>query len=135
MPCVDQGWCAVPSSLLRHASALGLTPEEGWLLIQLLDLKWSVGRSTFQQLTDRCNSTPESVGQLIRSLQSRGFLKIVNKPIKGTNNGVSSDTIGVVAGWEIDLSPLLRILNDLIMRGGDLSAGFLRLSPVPEPDE
>jgi hypothetical protein len=130
MPCVEEGWCVVPSSLLRHAAALGLSPEEGWLLIQLLDLKWSAGGSTLQQLTDRCNRSPEEIGQLLTSLQSRGFMKVISKPIK-SGNGASHEGSGV-AGWEIDLSPLLRILNDLIMRGGDLSAGFLRLAPNPE---
>ncbi|MBW3623265.1 MAG: hypothetical protein KY468_07635 [Armatimonadetes bacterium] len=154
MPCVEMGWCAVPSAFLRYAGALGITPEEGWLLLQLLDLKWTEGRSSLPHLIDRCRLSPEAIHQILRSLEERGFLKLIPKHHKVAANGRTSvppgkngtpngngnasngstpspePNTGTLSGWEIDLSPLLQALNEYVMRGGDLSAGFLRLSSV-----
>src|SRR5438128_2408640 len=78
-PCIEQGMCAVPASLLRSAAALGITAEEGWLLIQLLDLKWQEGRSTMDALTGRCLFGEETTQSLLLSLQDRKFLKMIPK--------------------------------------------------------
>ena len=133
-PCIEVGWCAVPAALLRHAAGLGITPEEGWLLIQLLDLKWNEGRSTLDNLTERCQLDQETICRLMRSLEARGLLKLIPKSAKGAVvNGRKEDSgeySRLLAGWELDLSYLLRALNDYIMRDGDLSSGFLRLSSV-----
>lgn len=134
-PCIEQGMCAVPASFLRSAAALGITAEEGWLLIQLLDLKWQEGRSTMEALTERCLFGEDTIQSLLLSLQERKFLKLIPKyPI--SRELFSEDGRGhnpaakAPVGWEIDLSPLLQALNEYIMRGGDLTAGFLHLSTI-----
>lgn len=139
MPSVEMGWCPIPTALLRYASALAITPEEGWMLIHLLDIKWSEGRSTLDHLSERCRLSPDEIYHRLQCLESRGFLKLIPKHLKGaSSNGAAATHFSSqrpLAGWEIDLSPLLHALNEMIMRGGDLNAGFLRLSPVQLENE
>ncbi len=142
-PCIEQGICAVPSALLRSATGLGLCASEGWLLVQLLDMKWSSGLSSLTEVERRCGATPDDLMDALRSLEERGFLKLHARgggasPVKGRGrNGArpspasSGHSTGQVTGsLEIDLSPLLEALNDFVMRDGDLSIGFVRLSSV-----
>ena len=132
-PSIDQGWCAVPASLLRCASGLGITAQEGWVLVQLLDLKWTEGRSAWSHLVERCHLDDESLHALLRSMEARGLLKLIPKPDPRKPTGAAradSSAAPPLTGWEIDLSPLIRVLNDYIMRGGDLSAGYLRFSSI-----
>lgn len=132
MPCVELGWCAVPSAFLRHAAALGISPTEAWLLLQLLDLKWTEGRSTLDQLAERLRFGGEEIHHLLRSLETRGYLKLNPRHVTGpSSNGSSArGSAPPLVGWEIDLSSLLQALNEYVMRDGDLSAGFLKLSSI-----
>jgi hypothetical protein len=140
-PCIDQGWCAVPAALLRCGAGLRISAEEGWLLVQLLDLKWSEGHSTLQILCDRTHLSAEVVHRLLQSLEDRGLLKLIPKPpARGPANGAqpkrgpTGDASPSPAGWAVDLAPLLRTLDDYIMRDGDLSSGYLRLSRAQSDD-
>jgi hypothetical protein len=142
MPCAEAGWCAVPSAFLRYAVPLGISPEEAWLLLQLLDLKWCEGRSTFETLAERCRMSAEAVHQMLRRLEERGFLKFIPKYPRSEPNGAAlrngaapknsaaPPPVKAPSGWELDLSPFLQALNEYIMRDGDLNSGFLRLSSV-----
>jgi hypothetical protein len=126
-PCIDQGWCAIPSALLRFAAPLGLSAEEGWLLVQLLDLKWSGEDATASLLAERCHLSPEETQAILQDLKERKFLRF-NAKARPSRSDARSGAPRALIGWEIDLSPLLRMLDDYIMRGGDLSAGFLHLT-------
>jgi hypothetical protein len=127
-PSVEQGWSVVPSALLKYAADLGLSPSEGWFLIQLLDLKWSAREVTASLLSERCRLRQEETLELLQSLSERRFIRFHSKMMPMRSSSKRKSRPRASHGWEIDLSPLIRMLNHSVMRDGDLSVGFLRIS-------
>ncbi len=118
-PLSDGGWCVVPLALLEYGACIGLRPEEGWLIVQILSFKWNQnpGACSLDLLAHRFGSTLEEVHSLLRQLDSKGFLRLV----------AHQNDNGQIMGWELDFSPLMEYLAHIVMRGGKVEGGSLGL--------
>lgn len=118
-PLSDGGWCVVPLALLEYGARIGLCPEEGWLIVQILSFKWnqSPNACSLELLARRFGSTLEEVHSLLRQLDSKGFLRLVAHP----------NDNGQVMNWELDFSPLMEYLAHIVIRGGKVEGGSLGL--------
>ncbi|MGQ9523763.1 MAG: hypothetical protein ACUVTZ_02885 [Armatimonadota bacterium] len=106
---VDAGWCPLPAAFLTQAASLGIDPREGWVIIHILCFKW-VDReqaAPFPALLRRTGMSVEELTDCLESLQAKGMLRIAHSPAVN----------GRAAGWEFDLSPMFRLMDEQAMRG------------------
>lgn len=106
---VDAGWCPLPVAFLMHAQSLGISPHEGWVITHLLCFKW-VDREPnppLPALLRRTGMTEEELMHCLESLQAKGLLRVAHRP--------SAD--GRASMWELDLSPMFRLVDEQAMRG------------------
>lgn len=77
---IDQGYCAVPSLLLRAQKRLKLNPSELAVLLQIIDHWWDSDRNPYPskaELSDRLGISQRQVQRYIGNLEKEGLLERV----------------------------------------------------------
>ena len=103
---LDEGFCMVPSILLRGQKRIGLNPSQLILLIQLLDYWWDVGNKPFpskKELGNRVGLGPRQVQRYLADLEKAGLINREARVVAGKGRTTN----------RYDLSGLVRKLNEL----------------------
>ncbi|MDK2104778.1 helix-turn-helix domain-containing protein [Acinetobacter baumannii] len=103
---LDEGFCIVPSILLRAQKRIGVNPSQLILLIQLLDYWWDAGNKPFpskKDLGNRVGLGPRQVQRYLADLEAAGLIKREARVVAGKGRTTN----------KYDLSGLVEKLNEL----------------------
>ena len=103
---LDEGFCIVPSILLRAQKRIGLNPSQLILLIQLLDYWWEVDNKPFpskKDLGNRVGLGARQVQRYLTDLENAGLIKREARVVAGKGRTTN----------KYDLSGLVKKLNEL----------------------
>lgn len=105
-PVLKQGFCMIPSLLLRAQQRLGLNPTQLAVLLQIIDFWWEADRKPFpskKALSERLGLSTRQIQRYLTELENAGLLKRIER--KSVNNGKLSN--------EYDLSGLVDRLKEI----------------------
>jgi len=77
-PVMNQGFCIIPSLLLRAQRRLGLNSTQLTVLMHLADFWWDVNRKPYpskETLAERMNLSARQVQRIIAELEKAGLVK------------------------------------------------------------
>ena len=102
-----EGIVPFPSAILHFFRAFGLTPQEVWLLLELLAHRWSIQAPypSIRRLADARGIPRSTLREYLSSLHEKGLLAVVERA-RGDGGRTSS---------EFHLDPLFRRLQQLIL--------------------
>ncbi len=103
---MQEGFCIVPSILLRAQPRLGLNPTQLAVLLQFCDFWWDPHRKPYpakETIAERLSLSPRQTQRYIAELETAGLIQRVTR--YGTNGGRLSN--------EYDLSGLVAKLKAL----------------------
>lgn len=79
---IKQGFCIIPSLLLKAQRRLGLNPTQLAILLQLADYWWEADNKPFpckQSLSDRLNIGPRQIQRYIAEMEQAGLVKRIER--------------------------------------------------------
>lgn len=89
---LEPGWTLIPNVLLTKQHALGLSPVDINILLQILKHWWRAGEAPFpsqQKLARLMNVDPSTVKRHLRSLRELGFIDWKNHRRKDGGNAAN----------------------------------------------
>lgn len=99
----DSGFVAIPMSLLRLQSKLGITPTDFGVLVNLLAHRWKAGDVVFPRtstIAKRMGVTTRTVQRSTQRLMKQGFITKVK-----TTNGMQAYDPSLLGEKLVDLIP------------------------------
>lgn len=114
---IDQGFCIVPSLILRAQARLKLNPTQLAVLMHLADYWWDVDRKPFpskKTLGERLSLSPRQVQRHMADLEEMGYVRRIERT--AAHKGKISN--------EYDLSGLVKRLKEIAPEVRELEQEF-----------